>query len=105
MRTWREEIFGPVLQTVRADSFEQALELPSRHQYGNGVTISTRHGHAARALAHRVEVGMVRSNVPIPVPVAYHGLSGSTPSGSGALPQHDLGGALFCIHPPNVPHR
>src|SRR3546814_6935413 len=58
MRTWREEIFGPVLQIVRADSFEQALELPSRHQYGNGVTIFTRNGDAAREFADRVEVGM-----------------------------------------------
>src|SRR5690606_21583861 len=56
MRTWHEEIFGPVLQIVRADSFEQALELPSAHQYGNGVTIFTRNGDAARELADRSEV-------------------------------------------------
>ncbi|HEY5411719.1 MAG TPA: CoA-acylating methylmalonate-semialdehyde dehydrogenase, partial [Caulobacteraceae bacterium] len=69
MRTYREEIFGPVLQIVRASSFEEALALPSRHQYGNGVAIFTQSGRAARDFAARVEVGMVGINVPIPVPV------------------------------------
>src|SRR5690606_34519439 len=76
MQTWRDEIFGPVLQIVRADSFEQALSLPSRHQYGNGVAIFTRNGDAAREFADRVDVGMVGINVPIPVPVAYHSFGG-----------------------------
>ena len=69
-RSYQEEIFGPVLQMVRADSFEEAVRLPSEHQYGNGVAIFTRNGHAAREFAHRVNVGMVGINVPIPVPVA-----------------------------------
>ncbi len=73
-RSYQEEIFGPVLQMVRADSFEEALRLPSEHQYGNGVAIFTRNGHAAREFAARVNVGMVGINVPIPVPVAYHTL-------------------------------
>src|SRR5690606_35290440 len=76
MRTYQEEIFGPVLQIVRAESFEEAVALPSRHQYGNGVAIFTRDGAAARAFASRVEVGMVGVNVPIPVPVAYHTFGG-----------------------------
>ncbi|MEA3003047.1 MAG: malonate-semialdehyde dehydrogenase (acetylating) / methylmalonate-semialdehyde dehydrogenase, partial [Sphingomonadales bacterium] len=67
-RSYREEIFGPVLQMVRAGSFEEALRLPSEHQYGNGVAIFTRNGHAAREFAARVNVGMVGINVPIPVP-------------------------------------
>src|SRR5581483_5564157 len=70
MKTYRDEIFGPVLQMVRAESFEEALALPSKHQYGNGVAIFTRNGRAAREFAARVEVGMVGINVPIPVPVA-----------------------------------
>src|SRR3954466_2305360 len=69
MRTYQEEIFGPVLQIVRAESFEEAVALPSQHQYGNGVAIFTRNGRAAREFAARVEVGMVGVNVPIPVPV------------------------------------
>src|ERR1700752_3309077 len=72
MKSYQEEIFGPVLQIVRADSFEQAVALPSRHPYGNGVAIFTRNGLFARRFASSVEVGMVGINVPIPVPVAYH---------------------------------
>jgi malonate-semialdehyde dehydrogenase (acetylating)/methylmalonate-semialdehyde dehydrogenase len=76
MRSYKEEIFGPVLQIVRAADFEEALRLPSEHQYGNGVAIFTRNGHAAREFAARVNVGMVGINVPIPVPVAYHSFGG-----------------------------
>ena len=72
MEAYKEEIFGPLLQIVRAPDFETALRLPSNHQYGNGVAIFTRNGHAAREFAARVNVGMVGINVPIPVPVAYH---------------------------------
>ena len=60
-----------MLQIVRAQAFEEALELASKHQYGNGVAIFTRNGDAAREFADRVEVGMVGINVLIPVPVAY----------------------------------
>ena len=74
MESYQEEIFGPVLQIVRAADFEEALRLPCEHQYGNGVAIFTRNGHAAREFAARVNVGMVGINVPIPVPVAYHTL-------------------------------
>ena len=88
MKTYHEEIFGPVMQIVRADSFEEALELPSRHQYGNGVAIFTRNGDAAREFADRVEVGMVGINVPIPVPIAYHTFGGWKASGFGDLNQH-----------------
>ncbi len=76
MQSYKEEIFGPVLQIVRAPDFETALRLPSEHQYGNGVAIFTRNGHAAREFAARVNVGMVGINVPIPVPVAYYSFGG-----------------------------
>src|SRR5580704_14410672 len=76
MKTYQEEIFGPVLQIVRAESFDEALALPSQHPYGNGVAIFTRDGRAARDFAQRVNVGMVGINVPIPVPVAYHSFGG-----------------------------
>src|SRR3546814_5474966 len=65
MRTYQEEIFGPVLQIVRATTLPEAVELASAHQYGNGVAIFTRNGHAAREFASAVEVGMVGVNVPI----------------------------------------
>ena len=76
MRQYDDEIFGPVLSIVRAGDYEEALALASDHQYGNGVAIFTRNGHAAREFAARVNVGMVGVNVPIPVPMAWHGFGG-----------------------------
>ena len=95
MRTYQEEIFGPVLQIVRAETFEEALALPSQHQYGNGVAIFTRNGRAAREFASRVQVGMVGINVPIPVPVAYHSFGGWKRSAFGDVNQHGLEGVRF----------
>ena len=95
MTSYQNEIFGPVLQIVRAPDFEAALALPSRHQYGNGVAIFTRNGHAAREFAARVNVGMVGINVPIPVPVAYHSFGGWKRSGFGDIDQFGLEGLRF----------
>jgi len=95
MSSYQEEIFGPVLQIVRAKDFEEAVALPSKHQYGNGVAIFTRNGHAAREFAARVNVGMVGINVPIPVPVAYHSFGGWKRSGFGDHNQHGMEGVRF----------
>ncbi|QUD87988.1 CoA-acylating methylmalonate-semialdehyde dehydrogenase [Phenylobacterium montanum] len=95
MKSYQDEIFGPVLQIVRADSFEEALSLPSKHQYGNGVAIFTRNGRAAREFASRVDVGMVGINVPIPVPVAYHTFGGWKRSAFGDTNQHGMEGVKF----------
>ncbi|MBN8528555.1 MAG: CoA-acylating methylmalonate-semialdehyde dehydrogenase [Caulobacterales bacterium] len=95
MESYREEIFGPVLQIVRAESFEEALSLPSQHQYGNGVAIFTQNGRAARDFAARVNVGMVGINVPIPVPVAYHTFGGWKRSAFGDINQHGMEGVRF----------
>lgn len=95
MKSYQEEIFGPVLQIVRAQDFEEALRLPSEHQYGNGVAIFTRNGHAAREFASRVNVGMVGINVPIPVPVSYHSFGGWKRSGFGDIDQYGMEGLRF----------
>ncbi|MDQ4419448.1 CoA-acylating methylmalonate-semialdehyde dehydrogenase [Sphingobium sp. DEHP117] len=95
MQSYKEEIFGPVLQMVRAADFETALSLPTKHQYGNGVAIFTRNGHAAREFAARVNVGMVGVNVPIPVPVAYHTFGGWKRSAFGDTNQHGMEGVKF----------
>lgn len=95
MSAYKEEIFGPVLQIVRAESFEEAVALPSKHQYGNGVALFTRNGHAAREFASRVDVGMVGINVPIPVPVAYHTFGGWKRSAFGDTNQHGMEGVKF----------
>ena len=88
MRIYKEEIFGPVLSVVRANDYEEALRLPSEHEYGNGVAIFTRDGDAARDFSARVQVGMVGVNVPIPVPIAYYTFGGWKGSGFGDLNQH-----------------
>ena len=76
MKIYREEIFGPVLSVVRAQSYGDAVELIHNTEYANGTAIFTRDGDAAREFADHIEVGMVGINVPIPVPVAYHSFGG-----------------------------
>ncbi|MFC5337285.1 CoA-acylating methylmalonate-semialdehyde dehydrogenase [Leucobacter denitrificans] len=88
MSVYRDEVFGPVLFIARAATYEEALRLPSEHDYGNGVSIFTRDGDTARDFAARVNVGMVGVNVPIPVPIAYHTFGGWKESGFGDLNQH-----------------
>jgi malonate-semialdehyde dehydrogenase (acetylating)/methylmalonate-semialdehyde dehydrogenase len=105
MSAYKEEIFGPVLQIVRAKTFEEAVELPSRHQYGNGVALFTRNGHAAREFVNRVQVGMVGVNVPIPVPVAYHSFGGWKRSAFGDHNQYGMEGVRFWTKVKTVTQR
>lgn len=105
MQTYKDEIFGPVLQIVRADTFEQALKLPSEHQYGNGVAIFTQNGRVAREFADRVEVGMVGINLPIPVPVAYHSFGGWKRSAFGDANQYGMEGLRFYTKVKTVTQR
>jgi len=88
MTIYKEEIFGPVLSVVRAHDYEEAVRLPSEHEYGNGVSIFTRDGDTARDFTNRVNVGMVGVNFAIPVPLAYHTFGGWKRSGFGDLNQH-----------------
>jgi malonate-semialdehyde dehydrogenase (acetylating)/methylmalonate-semialdehyde dehydrogenase len=76
MRIYQEEIFGPVLCVVRVSSYDEAVELINAHVYGNGVSIFTRDGDAARDFVQRIQVGMVGVNIPIPVPMAFHSFGG-----------------------------
>ncbi|MEO3431809.1 CoA-acylating methylmalonate-semialdehyde dehydrogenase [Inquilinus sp. CAU 1745] len=76
MRIYREEIFGPVLSVVRAPDFKSALKLVNDHEYGNGTSIYTQDGDAARAFASNCNIGMVGVNIPIPVPMAFHSFGG-----------------------------
>ena len=88
MDIYKQEIFGPVLSTVRTDSYEEALGLAMDHEYGNGTAIFTRDGDTARDFANRINIGMVGVNVPIPVPLAYYTFGGWKKSGFGDLNQH-----------------
>jgi len=95
MKIYQEEIFGPVLSLVRAGSFDEALQLCTDHEYGNGAAIFTRDGDAAREFTSRVQIGMVGVNVPIPVPVAYHSFGGWKRSLFGDLHMHGPEGVRF----------
>lgn len=88
MDIYKEEIFGPVLSTVRMDSYEDALNLIIDNDYGNGTAIYTADGDTARDFAHRVNVGMVGINFPIPVPLSYHTFGGWKKSAFGDLNQY-----------------
>ncbi len=88
MDIYKKEIFGPVLSTVRAANYEEAINLAIDHEYGNGTAIFTRDGDTARDFANRINIGMVGINVPIPVPLAYHTFGGWKKSVFGDLNQH-----------------
>ncbi|WP_102961074.1 CoA-acylating methylmalonate-semialdehyde dehydrogenase [Mangrovicella endophytica] len=105
MAIYREEIFGPVLSVVRAADYEEALSLPMRHDYGNGVAIFTRDGDAARDFASRVNVGMIGINVPIPTPLAYHSFGGWKRSAFGDLNQHGPDSIQFWTRTKTVTSR
>jgi len=95
MDIYKTEIFGPVLSVVRAKNYEDALSLPMKHEYGNGVAIYTRDGDAARDFASRINIGMIGINVPIPVPLAYHSFGGWKSSSFGDLNQHGTDSIKF----------
>lgn len=105
MRIYKEEIFGPVLSVVRAKDFDEAVALPSEHDYGNGVAIFTRDGDAAREFVSRVQVGMVGVNVPIPVPVAYYTFGGWKRSAFGDLNQYGPDAVRFYTRTKTVTSR
>ncbi len=105
MEIYKTEIFGPVLSVVRAKNYEEALDLPMKHEYGNGVAIYTRDGDAARDFASRINIGMVGVNVPIPVPLAYHSFGGWKSSAFGDLNQYGSDSIKFWTHTKTITSR
>lgn len=105
MDIYREEIFGPVLSVVRAPTYKEALSLPLKHPYGNGVAIFTRDGDTARDFASRINIGMVGINVPIPTPLAYHSFGGWKASAFGDLNQHGTDSIKFWTRTKTVTAR
>jgi malonate-semialdehyde dehydrogenase (acetylating) / methylmalonate-semialdehyde dehydrogenase len=95
MRIYREEIFGPVLSVVRVPDLEAGTKLISEHEFGNGTSIFTRDGAAAREFTSRVQIGMVGINVPIPVPMAFHSFGGWKRSLFGDIAMHGPEGVRF----------
>ena len=105
MSIYKEEIFGPVLSVVRTSNYEEAIELPMSHEYGNGVAIYTRDGDTARDFCNRINIGMVGVNVPIPVPLAYHTFGGWKRSVFGDLNQHGPDSVKFYTRTKTVTSR
>ena len=105
MRIYREEIFGPVLVVVRVPDFAAAVTLVNAHEYGNGVACFTSDGHVAREFARRIQVGMVGINVPIPVPMAWHGFGGWKKSLFGDMHAYGEEGVRFYTKQKSVMQR
>ncbi|CAZ87667.1 Methylmalonate-semialdehyde dehydrogenase (acylating), mitochondrial [Thiomonas arsenitoxydans] len=105
MRIYQEEIFGPVLSCVRVPDFSSALDLVNAHAYGNGVACFTRDGHVAREFGRRVQAGMVGINVPIPVPMAWHGFGGWKASLFGDMHAYGEEGVRFYTKQKSIMQR
>jgi malonate-semialdehyde dehydrogenase (acetylating) / methylmalonate-semialdehyde dehydrogenase len=105
MRIYKEEIFGPVLACVRVKDFTEAVDLVNAHEFGNGVACYTRDGHVAREFGRRIEVGMVGINVPIPVPMAWHGFGGWKRSLFGDMHAYGEEGVRFYTRQKSIMQR
>ena len=105
MRIYKEEIFGPVLGCVRVADFATAVQLINDHEFGNGVSCYTRDGNVAREFARRIQVGMVGINVPIPVPMAWHGFGGWKKSLFGDMHAYGEEGVRFYTKQKSVMQR
>ncbi len=105
MRIYKEEIFGPVLSCVRVKDFAEAVNLINAHEFGNGVSCFTRDGNVAREFSRRIQVGMVGINVPIPVPMAWHGFGGWKKSLFGDMHAYGEEGVRFYTRQKSVMQR
>jgi len=105
MKIYKEEIFGPVLCCVRVPDFAQALKIINEHEFGNGVALFTRDGNVAREFSKRVQVGMVGINVPIPVPMAWHGFGGWKRSLFGDMHAYGEEGVRFYTKQKSIMQR
>ena len=105
MRIYKEEIFGPVLSCVRVPAFKDAVDLVNAHEFGNGVSCFTRDGNVAREFSRRIQVGMVGINVPIPVPMAWHGFGGWKKSLFGDMHAYGEEGVRFYTKQKSIMQR
>jgi malonate-semialdehyde dehydrogenase (acetylating)/methylmalonate-semialdehyde dehydrogenase len=105
MKIYKEEIFGPVLSCVRVKDFAEAVGLVNAHEFGNGVSCFTRDGNVAREFGRRIQVGMVGINVPIPVPMAWHGFGGWKKSLFGDMHAYGEEGVRFYTKQKSIMQR
>jgi malonate-semialdehyde dehydrogenase (acetylating)/methylmalonate-semialdehyde dehydrogenase len=105
MRIYKEEIFGPVLSCTRVKTFAEAVDLVNSHEFGNGASCYTRDGNVAREFGRRIQVGMVGINVPIPVPMAWHGFGGWKKSLFGDMHAYGEEGVRFYTRQKSIMQR
>ncbi len=105
MRIYKEEIFGPVLGCMRVKDLAEAINLINAHEFGNGVSCFTRDGNVAREFSRRIQVGMVGINVPIPVPMAWHGFGGWKKSLFGDMHAYGEEGVRFYTKQKSIMQR
>jgi malonate-semialdehyde dehydrogenase (acetylating)/methylmalonate-semialdehyde dehydrogenase len=105
MKIYKEEIFGPVLSCVRVSDFATAVRIINEHEFGNGVSCFTRDGNVAREFSRRIQVGMVGINVPIPVPMAWHGFGGWKRSLFGDMHAYGEEGVRFYTKQKSIMQR
>jgi malonate-semialdehyde dehydrogenase (acetylating)/methylmalonate-semialdehyde dehydrogenase len=105
MKIYKEEIFGPVLSCVRVPDLAAAIDLVNAHEFGNGVACFTSDGHVAREFSRRVQIGMVGINVPIPVPMAWHGFGGWKKSMFGDMHAYGEEGVRFYTKQKSIMQR
>ncbi|MET0542981.1 MAG: aldehyde dehydrogenase family protein, partial [Variovorax sp.] len=105
MRIYKEEIFGPVLSCVHVHDLKEAVDLINDHEFGNGVSCFTRDGNVAREFSRRIQVGMVGINVPIPVPMAWHGFGGWKRSLFGDMHAYGEEGVRFYTKQKSIMQR
>lgn len=105
MRIYKEEIFGPVLSCLRVHDLKEAVDLINDHEFGNGVSCFTRDGNVAREFSRRIQVGMVGINVPIPVPMAWHGFGGWKKSLFGDMHAYGEEGVRFYTKQKSIMQR
>jgi len=105
MKIYKEEIFGPVLSCVRVPDFARAVQIINDHEFGNGVSCFTRDGNVAREFGRRIQVGMVGINVPIPVPMAWHGFGGFKRSLFGDMHAYGEEGVRFYTKQKSIMQR
>ena len=105
MVSYKEEIFGPVLQVIRVKTMQEAMDIISNHEYANGTCIFTRDGEAARYFSDHINVGMVGINIPLPVPVSYHSFGGWKRSLFGDLSAYGPDGVRFYTRRKTITQR
>ena len=105
MKSYQNEIFGPVLQVIEVNDFSEAISIINNNEFGNGCCIFTSSGENARIFSEKVEIGMVGVNIPLPVPSSYHSFGGWKNSLFGDLNIYGPDGVRFYTQRKTITQR